>query len=116
MAYHSFQWCGGDRLALRHPHAVDNVQNSEHSECSVFWTKYCISDVIIVFFNWEHQFPNPHGRKIKMSAVDELIKYILELTPEQVDKVVNQLPRLTELLSKSSQPCPQEQFSQTRSA
>ena len=52
-----------------------------------------------------------HIRKesAKMSAVDKLVSYILELTPEQVDKVVSQLPRLTELLSGSSQPCLQEQ-------
>ena len=28
----------------------------------------------------------------------ELINYILSLTPEQVDKVMNQLPQLTSLL------------------
>ena len=40
-----------------------------------------------------------------MSDTDKLMAYILTLTPEQVDKVVSQIPRLTELLSESAQPC-----------
>jgi hypothetical protein len=48
-----------------------------------------------------------------MSPKQELLDYISALTPEQVDKVVNQLPLLIELLSKSSQPCHLEQTSQT---
>lgn len=54
----------------------------------------------------------PKEGKMKMSAVDQLIKYIMELTPEQVDKIISQLPRLSALLEESSQPYPPEQTSQ----
>ena len=36
-----------------------------------------------------------------MSALDKLISYILTLTPEQADKVVDHLPDLVELLESS---------------
>ena len=54
----------------------------------------------------------PAKGEIRMSDTDKLINYILTLTPEQVEKVVNQIPRLTELLSESSQPCLQERSEQ----
>ena len=38
-----------------------------------------------------------------MATNDDLITYILSLTPEQIDKLTDQLPRLTALLSKSCQ-------------
>ena len=47
-----------------------------------------------------------------MTAKQELISYISTLTPEQAEKVVSQLPRLSESLAKSSQPCHQEQIAQ----
>lgn len=34
---------------------------------------------------------------------EELLAYIESLTPAQIEKIVNQIPRLTELLGKSSQ-------------
>lgn len=34
-----------------------------------------------------------------MSAKEELLSYISNLTPEQVDKVVNRLPYLSALIS-----------------
>ncbi len=37
-----------------------------------------------------------------MSAVDKLISYILELKPEQVEKVLQHLPRFVALLEESS--------------
>jgi hypothetical protein len=43
-----------------------------------------------------------------MSDTEKLMAYILTLTPEQVEKVVNQIPRLTKLLSELTQPCLQE--------
>ena len=43
---------------------------------------------------------------------DQLISYILSLTPEQVAKLVNQLPQLTSLLEELKKPCHQEQTSQ----
>ena len=47
----------------------------------------------------------PVKGEIRMSDTDKLMAYILTLTPEQVDKVVSQIQRLTELLSESEQPC-----------
>ena len=39
---------------------------------------------------------------------EELIAYIETLTPAQIEKIINQIPRLTELLDKSSRFCPRE--------
>ena len=44
-----------------------------------------------------------------MSAVDKLIAFILSLTPEQVEKILNHLPELLEAISKQDQPFPPEQ-------
>lgn len=44
-----------------------------------------------------------------MTAKEELIDYILSLTPEQVDKVINRLPQLNELLLKPARPYHREQ-------
>ena len=63
----------------------------------------------------KHMFGAKSERSTQaMSKIDQLISYILTLTPEQVDKVVSQIPRLTELLAESSQPCLQEQSSQNQ--
>lgn len=35
-----------------------------------------------------------------MSAIDQLISYIIKLTPEQADKVLKHLPRLVALLDE----------------
>ena len=76
-----------------------------------------LSRLFIVYNDFRTLIPNDCSpqRKgdAKMSAVDTLVKYILTLTPEQVDKVVSQLPRLTGLLSESSQPCLQEPSKQS---
>ena len=66
----------------------------------------------------EHTFGVPGGKDgmTAMTATDELVKYILNLTPEQVEKIVSQLPRLSSLLEEPSLPCLQEQSLQTRSA
>ena len=47
--------------------------------------------------------------KNENSQENKLISYILSLTPEQVDKLVESIPVLTSLLSVDIQPCPQEQ-------
>ena len=36
---------------------------------------------------------------------EQLLSYIMELTPDQVDKIISQLPRLSALLEGLSQPC-----------
>lgn len=41
-----------------------------------------------------------------MSATDKLMAYINTLTPEQIDKIINELPRLTSLLEESVPPDP----------
>lgn len=48
-----------------------------------------------------------------MSAVDQLITYILSLTPEQAEKVVSQLPRLTKLLRDPQWPKTYAEYLQT---
>ena len=47
--------------------------------------------------------------KNQISQENKLISYILSLTAEQVDKLVESIPVLTSLLSVDIQPCPQEQ-------
>ena len=49
-----------------------------------------------------------------MTAKEELLHYITTLTPEQVKKVVSQLPRLTLLLEEPLPPCPREQTLQNQ--
>ena len=49
-----------------------------------------------------------------MSAVDKLISYVSSLSPEQIEKIVNQIPRLTSLLSEQAPPCPPGQFLQNQ--
>lgn len=44
---------------------------------------------------------------------EKLLNYILSLTPEQADKIVNHLPQLSALLSESNQFYPQELSLQT---
>ncbi len=88
-----------------------------HGRVRTLWTgclkTYCNVEKICVSFFSRTNVPIPLRKENKkMSAVDKLISYIMTLTPEQVDKVVNQLPRLSALLGESDQPCHQEQFSQ----
>lgn len=45
---------------------------------------------------------------------NKLLSYISMLTPEQIEKLVNQLPRLTALLSEQAPPCPREQTLQNQ--
>lgn len=45
---------------------------------------------------------------------NKLLTYISMLTPEQIEKLVNQLPRLISSLSEQAQPCRQEQTSQNQ--
>ena len=42
-----------------------------------------------------------------MSNIDQLISYILTLTPEQVEKAISLLPQVTEALAEQQQPAPQ---------
>lgn len=43
-----------------------------------------------------------------MTAKEELISYLLSLNPKQVDKVINHLPQLYELVLEQARPCHQE--------
>ena len=43
---------------------------------------------------------------------EKLLNYILSLTPEQAEKIVNHLPQLSALLSEPNQPYLQEQIQQ----
>lgn len=44
---------------------------------------------------------------------EKLLAYILSLTPEQANKIVNHLPQLSALLSEANQSFPQELSLQT---
>ncbi len=50
----------------------------------------------------------------KMNANEKLVDYILSLTEEQVDKLINRLPQLTSLLEEASPLCSQEQTEQNQ--
>ena len=49
-----------------------------------------------------------------MSAVDKLIAFILSLTPEQVEILLNHVEELSSLLKESSPPCLPEQSAQNQ--
>lgn len=94
--------CGGVQVVLRHPHSLSDSSKERLSIAFNKFLQYNIFGILI---------PNtcaPAKGEIRMSDTEKLMNYILSLTPEQVDKVVSQLPRLTELLEESLQPCPQE--------
>ena len=40
-----------------------------------------------------------------MTAVDELVGFILNLTPEQANKIIDRLPQLSSSLEEPYQPC-----------
>ena len=52
---------------------------------------------------------NNTAATIEEIAEQKLLNYILSLTPEQANKIVNHLPQLYALISESNQPCHQEQ-------
>ena len=62
----------------------------------------------------ETYVPAPNERRMHMSASEELLAYILSLTPEQIDKVFNHLPPLTLTPEEPLKPCPQGQIRQIR--
>ena len=70
--------------------------------------------IIQYFLKSERLFPAPEKGECRMSAKDELLSYISTLTPEQVDKILSQLPRLTSLLEESSPLCPLGQTEQNQ--
>lgn len=45
---------------------------------------------------------------IQKTMKDELTAFVLSLTEEEVDKIVNRLPELISSLEESSPPCPLE--------
>ena len=49
-----------------------------------------------------------------MTAVEKLVAFVENLTEEQVDKIIRQMPRLSALLVEALQPCPPEQTSQNQ--
>ena len=49
-------------------------------------------------------------RSVFMTATKKLLSYIDTLTPEQIEKLVNHLPKLTSLLEEQAQPYPREQI------
>ena len=49
-----------------------------------------------------------------MSAVDNLISYIKNLTPEQVDKAVSLLPQVISAIAEQVPPDPRREIVQTQ--
>lgn len=49
-----------------------------------------------------------------MSAVDQLVSYILSLTPEQVEKAVSRLPQVISAIEGLQQPAPPSENEQTQ--
>lgn len=89
-------------VVLRHPHSLSN---SSKERLSIAFNKFLLYNIFGTFV------PNtcaPEEGEIRMSDTEKLMDYILTLTPEQVEKVISQIPLLTALLSKSAQPCLQE--------
>lgn len=55
----------------------------------------------------EHVFyAQSKGVRKKMTNVDQLISYILTLSPEQIEKAINLLPQVTEAIAELTQPVP----------
>lgn len=52
---------------------------------------------------------NNTAARNEKNTEQKLLNYILSLTPEQANKIVNHLPELYALISESNQPCHQEQ-------
>lgn len=52
--------------------------------------------------------------KPRMTNVDKLIDYIKNLTPEQADKIICQMPRLIALVEEPCQPDPQKDLWQSQ--
>ena len=67
-----------------------------------------------------YYFANPCSHRLKGACLtmkeNKLLSYIAMLTPEQIEKLVNQLPRLTSLLSEQAPLCHQEPSSQNQQA
>lgn len=59
----------------------------------------------------ERVFPN-RKELTTMSALDQLITYVSNLNPEQINKLVNHIPLLTSLLEEQAPPYLPEQTSQ----
>lgn len=53
-------------------------------------------------------------RNERMTHKEDLLSYISALTEEQVEKIINQIPRLISLLAESSPLCHQEQTLQNQ--
>ena len=45
---------------------------------------------------------------------NKLVDLIMGLTEEEIDKLISELPKLTELLNKPAQPCPPAQNEQNQ--
>ena len=76
----------------------------------------------IFFYNvfrnifYERRFAYLKGACCTMNENNKLLSYIYTLTPEQIEKLVNQLPRLISLLQAKDQPCQPEQILKTPQA
>ena len=64
------------------------------------------------------KFPMYNGLTLEQGETEmtnnKLVELIMNLTEEEVDKIISELPRLLAMLDKEVQPCPPEQTSQDR--
>ena len=76
-----------------------------------------VSHYFSIFSFKELEFlKGPLKGQIEMSESEELLKYILNLSPEKAEKLISHLPQLTSLLEVLSPPYPQARTVQTQSA
>lgn len=76
----------------------------------------CSCHIIHYFqnFGMERTFHSLRKESAKMSAVDQLVTYIRNLTPEQMNKVVNQIPRLISVFGEPKPPVPLKENEQSQ--
>jgi hypothetical protein len=67
-----------------------------------------ISTVISFTYNNDRTIVCPGERRIAMTAKEELIEFVTNLTDDQVEKLFNHFSELSSSLEGSSQPCPLE--------
>ena len=62
----------------------------------------------------EHRFARLERSLYFKMEENKLLSYISTLTPEQIEKLVKELPRLISLLQEQAPPCPPVQTSQSQ--
>ena len=100
---------------------IDKNKTPDPTIISKSYLQYLVEDVLPqstkdANFQQYHEIKFIKMKKIRgdVAMKNELLNFIENLTPEQVDKLITHLPRLTSLLSESCQLSPREQTLQNR--